>query len=152
MRQFNEYVETNKWLKEVMDNLNEEDGMKLEDAFYAFKNYTNGLKDYEIDPIKSPCFYEVDEIKALRVVHILLGIPISRIDLIRLLNTAQWMIETVNRMDVDNSWWMANVSEELRNKYMREVHGWTDKDFEIMKESCKKSLERIKEMIKNKET
>jgi len=39
MDEFNEYIETNQWLKKLMDELNEEDGMRLEDAFYAFKKH-----------------------------------------------------------------------------------------------------------------
>lgn len=39
MKEFNEYIETNQWLKKLMDELSEEDGMRLEDSFYDFKQH-----------------------------------------------------------------------------------------------------------------
>lgn len=39
MKEFNKYIETNQWLKELMDQLSEEEGMRLEDSFYAFNRY-----------------------------------------------------------------------------------------------------------------
>jgi len=39
MEQFNEYIETNQWLKNLIDEMNEEEGVRLEDSFYAFKKH-----------------------------------------------------------------------------------------------------------------
>lgn len=52
MKEFNEYIETNQWLKTLMDKLNEEDGMRLEDAFYAFKKHCTKADNLPISDVK----------------------------------------------------------------------------------------------------
>lgn len=43
MKEFNKYIETDQWLKNLMDELSEEDGMRLEDSFYAFKKHCTSV-------------------------------------------------------------------------------------------------------------
>jgi hypothetical protein len=51
MKEFNEYIETNQWLKKLMDELNEEDGMRLEDSFYAFKKHCTKAENLPISDV-----------------------------------------------------------------------------------------------------
>lgn len=63
MKDFNKYIETNQWLKKLMDELSEEDGMRLEDAFYAFKQHCSKAENLPIsnvsDSLEAGQFYMV---------------------------------------------------------------------------------------------
>ena len=59
MKEFNEYIGTNKWLKNLMDELNEEDGMRLEDSFYAFKERCTKAENLPISNVRLSCLQEV---------------------------------------------------------------------------------------------
>ena len=66
MKEFNGYIETNQWLKKLMDELNEEDGMRLEDAFYAFKQHCTKVENLPIpDVIGIPILAKIEYINDL---------------------------------------------------------------------------------------
>ena len=66
MKEFNGYIEINQWLKKLMDELNEEDGMRLEDAFYAFKQHCTKVENLPIpDVIGIPILAKIEYINDL---------------------------------------------------------------------------------------
>lgn len=97
-------------------------------------------KNNEIDPSKTPVFFEKKELTEFKYLHSL--IPMNSRDIKQLLNTCQWLFEVVDRQEDASDWWLINAPEELQDKYMLEVHG-------LSKEDREKSLERLNAKMKN---